>query len=521
MDDAFPSDPSAATDTDQDGKPNEWINGYTSASNASDPILELDDDDDNDGTVDAEDAFPIEPSETSDSDADGIGDNRDAFPQDASKQYLSINEALAGIGDPGFLACVERATRGLQNTNQVQSIDCNNDFQVGSVQGVQAFTELDSFDIHDTSVSDLAPLTYLTNLKILRVSQGGTGTPLTSYESLRYLSKLKELWISGGESTDWSILKNFPNLLYLTLGGGNEFIASAVGFADFDQLSKLRYLEFDRTATTDLPLLVAMADSLEIVYLRGNQLTNLDAVSDLKMLAHLEAQNGQIADISGIANVQKMGYLGLASNQIADISPLENFDYSRLQGLNLSDNSIKQLGATFDNWVNAEAEINLTGNPLACGEVERVQNEQGLNLIFDSDCVAAAETDSDSDGDYVDDLIDAFPDDPAASVDTDGDGKPDDWNPGYDASDSSSSPPLSLDEDDDDDGTRDEDDAYLYDASRAQLDGAVLPNCESNYCLVPSKERLIGEVQYLYSVGTEARDFEFLHGDYDLQQAWG
>ena len=158
--------------------------------------MELDDDDDNDGTVDAEDAFPIEPSETSDSDADGIGDNGDAFPQDASKQYLSINEALAGIGDPGFLACVG----GNERTPEHQPSPkhrCNNDFQVGSVQGVQAFANR-LFRYHDTSVSDLAPLTYLTNLKILqsvRVEQEPRLLPMNLF--VIYL--IEELWISGGE----------------------------------------------------------------------------------------------------------------------------------------------------------------------------------------------------------------------------------------------------------------------------------------------------------------------------------
>jgi len=42
--------------------------------------------------------------------------------------------------------------------------------------------------------------------------------------------------------------------------------------------------------------------------------------------------------------------------------------------------------------------------------------------------------------------LDAFPDDPAASVDTDGDHYPDKWNDGKDQSDSTSIPPLELDE---------------------------------------------------------------------------
>ena len=54
----------------------------------------------------------------------------------------------------------------------------------------------------------------------------------------------------------------------------------------------------------------------------------------------------------------------------------------------------------------------------------------------------------DIDGDGVPDNTDAFPDDPAASVDTDSDGKPDDWNEGKSEADSTSDPALVLDDDD-------------------------------------------------------------------------
>ncbi len=52
----------------------------------------------------------------------------------------------------------------------------------------------------------------------------------------------------------------------------------------------------------------------------------------------------------------------------------------------------------------------------------------------------------DSDKDGVSDIDDAFPYDPAASKDTDGDGYPDCWNENKDQSDSTTIPPLELDE---------------------------------------------------------------------------
>jgi predicted transglutaminase-like cysteine proteinase len=75
----------------------------------------------------------------------------------------------------------------------------------------------------------------------------------------------------------------------------------------------------------------------------------------------------------------------------------------------------------------------------------------------------------DTDGDKVTDDKDAFPNDPAASLDSDGDGYPDRWNPGKGQSDSTSDPPLELDDlpfdpdehkDSDNDGVGDNSDVF-------------------------------------------------------------
>jgi hypothetical protein len=66
--DAFPNDPTETTDTDGDGIGNV-----------------RDTDDDNDGVIDISDAFPLDPTESSDSDGDGVGDNQDT---DSNSLYL-------------------------------------------------------------------------------------------------------------------------------------------------------------------------------------------------------------------------------------------------------------------------------------------------------------------------------------------------------------------------------------------------------------------------------------------------
>lgn len=68
-----------------------------------------------------------------------------------------------------------------------------------------------------------------------------------------------------------------------------------------------------------------------------------------------------------------------------------------------------------------------------------------LSLPVDVNVTISPAPVHDFDGDDVLDKLDAFPDDPAASVDTDGDGYPDEWNEGMSADNSTSTPKLYID----------------------------------------------------------------------------
>jgi len=93
--------------------------------------------------------------------------------------------------------------------------------------------------------------------------------------------------------------------------------------------------------------------------------------------------------------------------------------------------------------------------------------------------------DTDTDGDSYADCIDAFPSDPAASVDNDRDGYPDFWNPGMNSLDSTTGLVLDSDVDndgqankydidDDNDGILDIDDAFPLDGTPIP-DGLTIP----------------------------------------------
>ena len=94
--DVFPLDPSEWVDTDNDGIGNN-----------------ADTDDDNDGVIDAQDAFPLDPNESVDTDKDGIGNNadpdddndgvvdtQDAFPLDPNESVDTDKDGIGNNADP-------------------------------------------------------------------------------------------------------------------------------------------------------------------------------------------------------------------------------------------------------------------------------------------------------------------------------------------------------------------------------------------------------------------------------------
>jgi hypothetical protein len=87
-DDAFPDDPTEWSDLDGDGVgDNSDFNPYDSSETK---------DSDGDGIGDKKDVFPNNPNEWSDSDKDDVGDNSDAFPYDPSEWKDSDGD---GLGD--------------------------------------------------------------------------------------------------------------------------------------------------------------------------------------------------------------------------------------------------------------------------------------------------------------------------------------------------------------------------------------------------------------------------------------
>lgn len=121
--DAFPLDSNESVDTDEDGIGNN-----------------ADTDDDGDGVADTQDLFPLDGKETVDSDGDKVGDNTDAFPSDPKEWLDSDQDGLGDNADP------DDANKG-----PVVHIETEN--TVISTGSVVTFNALKAYDLDGEIVS--------------------------------------------------------------------------------------------------------------------------------------------------------------------------------------------------------------------------------------------------------------------------------------------------------------------------------------------------------------------------------
>ena len=142
QEDAFPLNERECKDSDGDGVGDE-----------------SDFDDDNDGVSDDQDAFPLDPNETTDTDGDGIGDNvdtdknNDGFPDDK----IEVSQVLTP-GQPGI-----EATWKIINLDRYPSANV----KVYAPSGILVFTSWDyrnnwnGVDIHTGEELPTGPYYYL------------------------------------------------------------------------------------------------------------------------------------------------------------------------------------------------------------------------------------------------------------------------------------------------------------------------------------------------------------------------
>jgi len=313
-------------------------------------------------------------------------------------------------------------------------------------------------------ISDLSPIEDLKNLVQLQVR----GQRITELAPLARLQRLEHLNLDNNQIKDFSPIASLGSLRDLQLWGNQ------VSF--IPDLSGMRSLQWIQLGDNQISVFEGFEGSpVDNISLDRNNIKVVN-VNGLANLRHLQLRRNPLEKLS-FADGQRIDALSIDETGFVDFEALQNVSdslghidavgnglqsaavfsaFTNMWHLNIENNDISTIGAAFDSM--SGSNVYMSGNPLLCTEEARL-GELPVNVYFNGQCA------TDSDGDGSVDGRDAFPSDVAASVDTDGDGAPDDWNEGYSASDSTTG--LSIDNDDDEDGVADSADAFPNDASES------------------------------------------------------
>lgn len=324
------------------------------------------------------------------------------------------------------------------------------------------------------AVDALSPFVNLTHLYLYSVTLDGSA-------DLSGLESLYEVTINYSDGTALPSLATLPALQYLQISsiccGANPVRVDLaplqahptlnriyLGNVEIEHIEELTTIQ--NLSSLDLHGVIGVAD-LDFVH-------DLSNVTDLRLTAMPAGLD--FRPVTGLTNLTQ---LVLASNDLRDIGFLSAWQPINSVYLGLEGNPFAVIGDAFGGI--SHGQIALWYQPaLLCSERERYLATKPPNVSFNH----YGGCQGDSDGDLVGDSYDAFPNDPAASIDTDGDRRPDEWNEGATPTQIASST-LTIDQDDDNDGVDDRFDGFplisITGFPDADKDGQ--PDICNTYCL--------------------------------------
>ncbi|NQU04719.1 MAG: leucine-rich repeat domain-containing protein [Calditrichaeota bacterium] len=261
------------------------------------------------------------------------------------------------------------STADIAVKNRIQSIEgiefCTNltylllgNQSISDLQPLSSLTQLETLDLNQNyTIEDISPIYNLTNLKFLSLYSN----PIEDISSLGYLTKLTELYLMYAPISDISPLSSLVNLEILYLSGVGEVIEFN-SIEPLRNLTKLRHLHITGGGITDITPLENLTELL-LLNLNYNNLTEISSIYKMAKLVRLYIRRNNVNNISGIENLENLDYLDAADNQIENISELQNLPNIHLIGL--SGNQIEDISPLVNNTnLGTGVYLFLNNNPL-------------------------------------------------------------------------------------------------------------------------------------------------------------
>ncbi|MCL2071608.1 MAG: leucine-rich repeat domain-containing protein [Oscillospiraceae bacterium] len=236
------------------------------------------------------------------------------------------------------------------------------------------------------NITNLAPLTALTDLKVFAMLTDADELDITH---LSELENLTHLAISGGYeiagndgrlNVDLSPLSSLKKLQFLVLGFVPIDIDTLMAIGE---LTNLDGLFLSRNEITDVSPLSGLTNltmldltdnniselaplsglvNLKNLYLNDNNISELAPLSGLVNLKNLYLNDNNISDLAPLSGLANLETLGARNNNISDIAPLRGL--MKLEDLYLDDNNIGVLTPLDRVFLNRLYTVRMRNNPI-------------------------------------------------------------------------------------------------------------------------------------------------------------
>ena len=194
-------------------------------------------------------------------------------------------------------------------------------------------------------ISDLSPLSSLTNLHYLRLQRNRI-SDLTPLSSLRNLTSL-DLSRNQIQDNHLDALRGLTNLEQLVL---SENMISDI--SSLSSLTNLQRLFLGHNTIEDISPL-AMLTELTTLNLQFNRrISNLSPLGGLTNLTSLNFQVNSVSDLQPLSHLVNMRYLSIGSNPISSLRPLfglRNVHNIDISGMTISQQALDEINAAMPN----------------------------------------------------------------------------------------------------------------------------------------------------------------------------
>lgn len=237
----------------------------------------------------------------------------EAIPQVALEQLSSLEEVWCQ-NTPKDLAS------SLPNPDKLKVYGC---FDAETLDGVDAFTQLEYLHINDYDLADLNAISALSNLKTLEIVNGDA---ITDFGVLHSLKQLESLYLDTEQLKDISFVEKMSNLQELSLE--NTIVIDVSALEGKTTLKKV--VLQDNREVSDYSVLSSLSELEELTLDMGSKASMPDASNWTKL--HTLSISG-VSDISfmqSLTNLKKLYLRGADCSTFDVFASLQNLEYLQI-----------------------------------------------------------------------------------------------------------------------------------------------------------------------------------------------